>query len=158
MIRDQLVVEICDLAMLERLQTDEPDIGQSRKTNSTEWRGQGTTAYPEKRGRLITWLYRKRPTGWEVNRGSLPKCSWCDHKNQCPAKDTICYTINAIAEATSASFVSLRQLHQFLKTHPLKTPLRPQILHLIFWMQFPINLLQPQSGISMLESMVEKLF
>ena len=36
----------------------------------------------------------KRYSGRQVNKGSIPKCSRCGkthHKNQCPAKDTICY-------------------------------------------------------------------
>ena len=95
MIRDRLVVGIRDVALSERLQTDENltlDKAKKLIRQRDAVREQQTIL---KRGENSSLNYvGKRPFGRQANRSSLPNCSRCGkthQKNQCPAKDITCY-------------------------------------------------------------------
>ena len=95
MIRDRLVVGIRDVALSERLQTDENltlDKAKKLIRQRDAVREQQTIL---KRGENSSLNYvGKRPLGRQANRSSLPNCSRCGkthQKNQCPAKDITCH-------------------------------------------------------------------
>ena len=95
MIRDRLVVGIRDLALSERLQTDETLTLDKAKKLIRQRDAVREQQQILRKGEDSSLDYMgKRPSGRPFNRGSLPKCSRCGKshlKNQCPAKDTICY-------------------------------------------------------------------
>ena len=88
MIRDRLMVGIRELAFSERLQTDEIlTLDKAKKLIQQQ-------QILRKGGDSSLDYMGKQTSGWSVNRGLLPKCSRCGKshpKNQCPAKDTVCY-------------------------------------------------------------------
>ena len=95
MIRDRLVVGIRDLALSERLQTDETlTLDKAKKLIQQRDAVREQQQILRKGEDSSSDYMGKRPSGRPFNRGSLPKCSRCGKshpKNQCPAKDTICY-------------------------------------------------------------------
>ena len=95
LIRDRLVVGIHDLALSERLQTDENLTLDKAKKLIRQRDAVREQQIFLKKGEDSSLDYMgKRYSGWQVNKGSIPKCSRCGkthHKNQCPAKDAICY-------------------------------------------------------------------
>ena len=95
LIRDRLVVGIRDVALSERLQTDENlTLDKAKKVirQRDAVREQQSILKSGENPKLS--YVGKKPSVQPANRAPTPKCSRCgktDQRNQCPAKDTVCY-------------------------------------------------------------------
>ena len=95
LIRDRLVVGIRDVQLSERLQTDENLTLDKAKKVIRQRDAVREQQSILKRGEDPSLSYvGKKPSFRPATRAPTPKCSRCGkthQRNQCPAKDTVCY-------------------------------------------------------------------